>query len=67
MPRLRRRAVLATVVLRLGTAEAATFSTIATTGDAASGYSMYSGAAAVGTAVYFAPSYQHNVGVLDTA
>jgi len=43
------------------------FSTIATTGDAASGNYKYYGAVAVGTVVYFAPSYQNNVGVLDTA
>jgi hypothetical protein len=43
-----------------------TFTTVATTGDAASGYLKYRGAAAVGYKLYFAPHYQNNVGVLDT-
>jgi len=40
-----------------------TFSTVATTGDAATGDYKYSGAAAVGTSVYFAPYTQNNVGI----
>jgi len=43
-----------------------TFTTIATTGDAASYSSKYSGAVAVGSTVYFAPYSLNNVGVLDT-
>jgi hypothetical protein len=43
------------------------FSTVATTGAAASGETKYRGAAAVGAIVYFAPFMQNNVGVLDTA
>jgi hypothetical protein len=44
-----------------------TFSTITTTGDAASGNSKYHFAVAVGSVVYFGPHNQNNVGVLDTA
>jgi len=43
-----------------------TFTTIATTGDAASNSFKYSGAVAVGSNVYFAPYSQNNIGVLDT-
>jgi len=44
-----------------------TFTTVATTGDAASGPNMYKGAVAVGTNVYFGPSYKMpSVGVYDT-
>jgi hypothetical protein len=43
-----------------------TFTTVATTGAAASGDYKYSGAAAVGDKVIFAPLNQNNVGVLDT-
>ena len=42
------------------------FTTVATTGNAASGSTKYDGAAAVGSNVYFAPYHQNNVGVLDT-
>jgi hypothetical protein len=42
------------------------FTTIATTGDAASGDGKYTGAAAVGDKVIFAPSAKNNVGLLDT-
>lgn len=42
------------------------FSTVVTTGDAASGDGKYSGSAAVGASIIFAPSRQNNVGVLDT-
>lgn len=44
----------------------AAFSTIATTGDAASGTDKYGGAVAVGTKMYCVPHDQSNVGVLDT-
>ena len=44
------------------------FSAVATTGAAALAQgSKYSGAAAVGTKVYFAPYVQNNVGIYDTA
>jgi len=42
------------------------FSTVSTTGDAASGNFKYNGAAAVGNMVYFAPSRQNNVGIFNT-
>jgi hypothetical protein len=42
------------------------FTTVATTGAAASGDAKYSGAAAVGAKIVFAPSSQNNAGVLDT-
>jgi len=44
--------------------QASTFSTISTTGDAASGTDKYHGAAVVGATVYFASSAQNNVGIL---
>jgi len=50
-------------VLNTATGE---FTTIATTGDAASGKAKYNGAAVVGNKVYFTPRTQNNVGVLDT-
>ena len=42
------------------------FTTVATTGDAASGNYKYRGAVAVGNIVYFAPSSQNNVGIFNT-
>ena len=42
------------------------FSTIATTGDAATGHRKYKGLAVVGAKVIFVPFVQTNVGVLDT-
>ena len=51
-------------VLNTATGE---FTTIATTGDAASGKGKYWGAAVVGNKVYFTPRTQNNVGVLDTS
>ena len=44
---------------------AITFSTVATTGDAATGDWKYQGAAAIGTSVYFAPFVQNNVGIFN--
>ena len=44
----------------------AQFTTVATTGDAATATYKYAGAAAVGTKVYFAPYNQNNVGIFDT-
>ena len=42
------------------------FSTIPTTGDAATGHRKYKGLAVVGAKVIFVPFVQTNVGVLDT-
>jgi len=46
-------------------ASASPFTTIATTGDAASGDFKYSGAVAIGEMVYFVPDEQNNVGVFN--
>ena len=65
--RLRRlRCLLLASLLVSTAAQQPTFTTIATSGAAASGGDKYHGAAAVGSIVYFVPYAQHNVGILDT-
>ena len=58
--------VLALMVYSLLEVVSAQFTTVATTGNAATGSDKYSGAAVVGTKVYFAPYNQNNVGIFDT-
>jgi len=43
----------------------ATFSTVATTGDAAAGYFKYIGGVAVDTKIYFVPFNQNNFAIVD--
>ena len=57
--------LLGAILGRALVATAQTFSIIDITATADSDY-KYTGAAAVGTNVYFAPENEHNVGVLDT-
>ena len=58
--------LLALMVYSLLEVVSAQFTTVATTGDAATGIGKYLGAGVVGTKVYFVPCYQNNVGMFDT-